>query len=163
MSEINESAVLNSTEGTESFAEMLEESLKTLNTDEKVHGVVVGIAPNEVYVDVGRKQAGFIPANELSADPNAKPEDLVKIGDEIAMLDGEIVASSESWTEAVIDGIKALSAADDKEICVVFRGCDMSDEDEAELESAVSDALPDLEVNFIYGGQHIYHWLIGLI
>ena len=41
---------------------MLEESLKSLNTDEKVHGVVVGIAPNEVYVDVGRKQAGFIPA-----------------------------------------------------------------------------------------------------
>ena len=45
-------------------------------------GVVVGIAPNEVYVDVGRKQAGFIPVAELSADPNAKPEDLVKIGDE---------------------------------------------------------------------------------
>ncbi len=27
-----------------SFAEMLEESLKSLNTDEKVRGVVVGIA-----------------------------------------------------------------------------------------------------------------------
>ena len=53
------------------FEEMLEESLKSLNTDEKVRGVVVGIAPNEVYVDVGRKQAGFIPANELSSDPNA--------------------------------------------------------------------------------------------
>ena len=46
---------------------MLEESLNSLNTDEKVHGVVVGIAPNEVYVDVGRKQAGFIPVAELSA------------------------------------------------------------------------------------------------
>ena len=28
--------------------EMLEESLKSLNTDEKVRGVVVGIAPNEI-------------------------------------------------------------------------------------------------------------------
>ena len=27
------------------FEEMLEESLKSLNTDEKVHGVVVGISP----------------------------------------------------------------------------------------------------------------------
>ncbi len=70
----------------ESFAEMLEESLKSLNTDEKVRGVVVGIAPNEIQVDVGRKQAGFVPASELSSDPNAKPEDIVKIGDEIELL-----------------------------------------------------------------------------
>ena len=68
------------------FEEMLEESLKNFNTDEKVHGVVVGIAPNEVYVDVGRKQAGFVPVSELSADPNAKPEDLVKVGDELDLL-----------------------------------------------------------------------------
>ena len=61
MSEIIENAGANSTENADtSFEEMLEESLKSLNTDEKVHGVVVGIAPNEVYVDVGRKQAGFI-------------------------------------------------------------------------------------------------------
>ncbi len=69
-----------------SFAEMLEESLKTFNTDEKVHGVVVGIAPNEVYVDVGRKQAGFIPLSELSNDSSACAEDLVKIGDEMDLL-----------------------------------------------------------------------------
>ncbi len=68
------------------FEEMLEESLKSLNTDEKVHGVVVGISPTEVYVDVGRKQAGFIPANELSNDPTVKPEDVVKIGDEMDLL-----------------------------------------------------------------------------
>ena len=55
------------------FEEMLEESLKNFNTDEKVHGVVVGISPTEVYVDVGRKQAGFIPAAELSNDPSVKP------------------------------------------------------------------------------------------
>lgn len=70
----------------ENFAELLEESLKNFNTDEKVHGVVVGIAPNEVYVDVGRKQSGFIPLAELSNDPNAKAEDLVKIGDELDLL-----------------------------------------------------------------------------
>ena len=57
-----------------------------MNTDEKVRGIVVGIAPNEIQVDVGRKQAGFVPASELSSDPNAKPEDLVKIGDELELL-----------------------------------------------------------------------------
>ena len=37
-------------------------------------------------MDVGRKQAGFVPLSELSADPNAKAEDLVKIGDEMDLL-----------------------------------------------------------------------------
>ena len=78
MTEINE--------GEMNFEEMLEESLKSFTTDEKVHGVVVGIAPNEIYVDVGRKQAGFVPLAEFSADPNAKAEDLVKIGDEMDLL-----------------------------------------------------------------------------
>lgn len=91
MSEILNNSELNSVEENNganevSFEAMLEESLKTLNTDEKVHGVVVGIAPNEVYVDVGRKQAGFIPLAELSNDPSAKPEDFVKIGDEMDLL-----------------------------------------------------------------------------
>ncbi len=88
MSEIIEGAAQNLTENNAegNFEEMLEESLKSLNTDEKVHGVVVGITPSEVYVDVGRKQAGFISASELSADPNVKPEDIVKIGDELDLL-----------------------------------------------------------------------------
>jgi (E)-4-hydroxy-3-methyl-but-2-enyl pyrophosphate reductase len=95
MSEVNETAQTageaaventkeNPAEG--NFEEMLEESLKTLNTDEKVHGVVVGVTPTEVLVDVGRKQAGYIPASELSADPNVKPEDVVKVGDEMDLL-----------------------------------------------------------------------------
>ena len=70
----------------ESFEEMLEESLKNLNTNERVMGTVLSIAPNEVQVDVGRKQTGFIPVSELSNDPNAKPEDIVKVGDEIELL-----------------------------------------------------------------------------
>ena len=70
----------------ESFEEMLEESLKNLNTNERVKGVVISIAPNEVIVDVGRKQSGFIPADELSNDPTAKPEDVVSVGDEVELL-----------------------------------------------------------------------------
>ena len=70
----------------ESFEELLEESLKNLNTNERVMGTVISIAPNEVQVDVGRKQTGFIPVAELSNDPSAKPEDIVSIGDEIELL-----------------------------------------------------------------------------
>ena len=67
----------------ESFEEMLEKSFKTLNTGEKVTGIVTAVGPTEVQVDLGCKQAGYISINELSADPNVKPEDVVKVGDEI--------------------------------------------------------------------------------
>ena len=67
----------------ESFAEMLEKSIKTLNTGEKVTGVITGITPTEIYVDLGTKHAGYIPVSELSDDPTVKVEDIVKVGDEI--------------------------------------------------------------------------------
>ena len=127
MSEILNNSELNSVEENNganevSFEALLEESLKTLNTDEKVHGVVVGIAPNEVYVDVGRKQAGFIPLAELSNDPSAKPEDLVKIGDEMDLLimrtndqEGTIMLSKKRYD--AIQGWEAIvQAAEDKTI-----------------------------------------------
>ncbi len=67
----------------ESFAELLEKSIKTLNTGEKVTGIVTGIAPTEIYVDLGTKHAGYIPVAELTDDPSLKVEDIVKVGDEI--------------------------------------------------------------------------------
>jgi ribosomal protein S1/(E)-4-hydroxy-3-methyl-but-2-enyl pyrophosphate reductase len=67
----------------ESFAELLEKSIKTLNTGEKVTGVVTGITPTEIYVDLGTKHAGYIPVSELTDDPTVKVEDLVHVGDEI--------------------------------------------------------------------------------
>ena len=71
-------------EGTEeSFEELLDKSFKTLNTGEKVTGQVIAITPTEVQVDVGAKQSGYIKISDLSADPNAKVEDIVKVGDEI--------------------------------------------------------------------------------
>ena len=66
-----------------SFADMLEDSLKTLNTGDKVTGVVTGISGNEIFVDLGTKHAGFIPLSEMSDDPSFKVEDVLKVGDEI--------------------------------------------------------------------------------
>ena len=68
------------------FETLLEESFKNYNTDGRVHGVVVGVTPTEVRVDVGRKQTGIIPLSELSSDPNAKAEELVKEGDELDLI-----------------------------------------------------------------------------
>lgn len=83
MEEMTKSGVTNETED---FEALLEENLKGLNTNERVMGTVISITPTEVYVDVGRKQAGFIPAEELSFGPVSNPADFVKVGDEIELL-----------------------------------------------------------------------------
>ena len=70
----------------ESFAALLEQSIKTLNTGDKVLGTVTGIGNTEVQVDLGTKHAGYIPYDEVSADPSVKPEDVLKVGDEIEVF-----------------------------------------------------------------------------
>ncbi len=69
-----------------SFEEMLNASFKNTYNGEKVTAVVTGIKPNEILVDIGTKHAGFVPMSELSDDPSAKAEDIVKVGDEIELL-----------------------------------------------------------------------------
>lgn len=69
------------------FAEALEENLKTsMSTEQQVVGVVVGIAPNEIQVDIGRKYAGFVPAEEYSYDPTADHTKELKIGDKLNLI-----------------------------------------------------------------------------
>ncbi len=88
---VNDTTVTNDTgviteeaaEVVESFEEMLERSIKTLYTGQKVTGIVAFITPTEISVDLGTKQSGYIPLSELTDDPSAKAEDLVKIGDSI--------------------------------------------------------------------------------
>ena len=70
----------------ENFEALLEQSIKTLNTGDKVLGIVTGIGNTEVQVDLGTKHAGYIPYDEVSADPSVKPEDILHVGDEIQVF-----------------------------------------------------------------------------
>lgn len=70
----------------ETFEELLEQSIKTLNTGDKVRGTVTSIGNTEVQVDLGTKHAGYIPYDEVSTDPSVKPEDVLKVGDEIEVF-----------------------------------------------------------------------------
>ena len=49
----------------------------------RVKATVVAVNKTEAVVDIGIKQSGYIPAEELSANPNLTPEDVVKVGDVI--------------------------------------------------------------------------------
>lgn len=100
-----------------SFAEMLEQNFKSTYTGEKVTGVITGITPTEIIVEIGAKQTGYIPLHELTDDPAAKAEDLVKIGDELTLkvlrvndVEGTIMLSKKKVdAEASFDKIMAAS------------------------------------------------------
>ncbi len=105
-----------------SFEEMLEQSFKSTYNGEKVTAVVTSIAPNEIAVDIGTKHAGYVPLHELTSDPNAKPDDIVKVGDEIELLvvrvndvDG-IVMLSKKRLDAIAGFEKVMEAVDTGEI-----------------------------------------------
>ncbi|MCD7823356.1 MAG: bifunctional 4-hydroxy-3-methylbut-2-enyl diphosphate reductase/30S ribosomal protein S1 [Oscillospiraceae bacterium] len=68
------------------FEEAIEQTFKKIYTGKRVSGVVTAVNSTEVIVDIGTKHTGYIPSSELSADPNAKPEDVVKVGDTIDVI-----------------------------------------------------------------------------
>ncbi len=104
-----------------SFMEALEESLKNMSTDQKVLGVVTGISPSEIQVDIGRKQTGYVPADEYSADPTADPMKELKIGDEINLIimktndqEGTIMLSKKRYdAQGAWDKIEAAKENDE--------------------------------------------------
>ena len=71
-----------------SFEEMLAASeAKPLYAGKIVKAKVISVSPTECIVGVdGSKHTGIVPLREMSHDPNAKMEDLVKEGDELDLV-----------------------------------------------------------------------------
>ena len=55
-----------------SFAELFEQSqsAEKLYTGKRVKGIVTTVTPSEIHVDIGAKQAGIVPASEISESNN---------------------------------------------------------------------------------------------
>jgi 4-hydroxy-3-methylbut-2-enyl diphosphate reductase len=102
------------------FSAALEESLKKMNSDQKVRGVVTGIYPSEIQVDIGRKQTGYVPIDEYSGDLAADPAKELKLGDVLDLIimktnDAEgTVALSKKKFDAIQawDGVVAAEGQD---------------------------------------------------
>lgn len=116
------------------FEEALEASLKNMSSDQKVKGTVVSISPSEIQVDIGRKQTGYIPVDEYSADPDADPAKELKVGDELDLMimktndmEGTVMLSkrrldaSKQWNE-IIEAEKEARILDGKVVEVINKG-----------------------------------------
>lgn len=84
----------------ENFAQLLDESFKTLNTGDVVKGVITSVFQNEIHVDIGGKMTGILPFSNITDDPSVDIPATYKVGDEI-----ETVAVRVSD----LDGVATLS------------------------------------------------------
>ena len=106
----------------ENFAQLLEESFKTLNTGDTVRGTVIAVTNTEVHVDIGSKVTGVLTIDNVTDDPHAKLEDLFKVGDEVEAvavrvsdLDG-IATLSKKKVDAHNNWAKVVAAKENEEI-----------------------------------------------
>jgi small subunit ribosomal protein S1 len=96
-------------------------TMVNLNDGDLVKGKVVKIDKDEVLVDVGFKSEGVIPLNELSIRNNVKPEDILKVDDEIEIMvlqkedqDGRLLLSKKrAEVEQNFDRIEKIYAKGD--------------------------------------------------
>ncbi len=65
------------------FAELLEQSFKSIRRGEIIEGTVIDVSANEIYVNIGYKSDGIIPKSEYTNDPSVDLVALVKAGDAI--------------------------------------------------------------------------------
>ena len=84
----------------ENFEELLEASLKTLNTGDTVVGTVMSVSNNEIRLDLGAKATGVITYDQITDEPGVDLNTMFKVGDEV---EGFVIKVSD------IDGIAVLS------------------------------------------------------
>ena len=84
----------------ENFAQMLEESFKTLNTGDTVTGIVTRVTDTELQLDLGTKVTGIIKSEQITDDTSVKLTEQFKVGDSV---DAFVIRVSD------IEGVAELS------------------------------------------------------
>ena len=109
-------------EQVENFAELLEASMKTLNTGDIVEGVVTSISQNEIHLDLGAKTTGVLTHDKATDDPSAKLDQLYKIGDvvkakvvKVSDIDG-LATLDKTRVDAEANWISIVAASESGEI-----------------------------------------------
>ncbi|MDR0974913.1 MAG: 4-hydroxy-3-methylbut-2-enyl diphosphate reductase [Ruminococcus sp.] len=81
----------------ESFESMLNASLnRRVHKGNRVEGIITGFHNNEVTVDIGTKQTGFVPLEDFAEIPDEDPKNSVKIGSSVELIVTQ-VNDAEGW------------------------------------------------------------------
>lgn len=67
------------------FEQMLEESLKTIQTGEVIEGTVIDVKPDEAILNIGYKSDGILTRNEYTNESSVDLTTVIKPGDKMAV------------------------------------------------------------------------------
>ena len=85
----------------------------------------------------------------------------IKEGDIIGLDDKKILSKSNDIEETVLKLIDRLKD-ESHEVITLYYGQDVKEEEAAALTEKVQEAFPDFDVDYHYGGQPVYYYLLSL-
>ncbi len=85
----------------------------------------------------------------------------IREGDAIALVDGRMVAATETLEDALLAGLD-VATEDGGEIVTVYLGQDAPPDAAERLPRLIGERHPDLEIQIISGGQPYYPYLAGV-
>ena len=119
----------------ENFAQMLEETFKTLNTGDTVTGIVTKVTDADLQLDLGTKVTGVIKAEQITDDSSVKLTEMFKVGDEVEAF---VIRVSD------IEGVAELSKKrvdSDKNWVKIVEACNTGDILEGKVTEAVKGGV----------------------
>ena len=119
----------------ENFAQMLEETFKTLNTGDTVTGIVTKVTDTDLQLDLGTKVTGVIKAEQITDDSSVKLTEMFKTGDEVEAF---VIRVSD------IEGVAELSKKrvdSDKNWVKIVEACNNGDIVEGKITEAVKGGV----------------------
>ena len=84
----------------------------------------------------------------------------IKEGDYLAILEGELISNNKSQLTALRRLVRDM-AKKPSEFVTVFYGKDVEGENLEEVKAVFEKEFKNAEINFIYGGQPVYYYLVS--
>ncbi|MDO5707712.1 MAG: DAK2 domain-containing protein [Andreesenia angusta] len=87
--------------------------------------------------------------------------DKIKKGDIIGLSDKEILCIGENVEDVTLNTIEKIMG-EEFDIITLIYGEDVSEDEAEELCQKISEAHPDIDIELVFGGQPLYHYLIAV-
>jgi dihydroxyacetone kinase-like predicted kinase len=84
----------------------------------------------------------------------------VKEGEYIGIADGRLCSAGQEIGGVLPQVLEKMSMAD-RELLSIYYGADVSLEEAESLAEQIEALYPDLEIEVLFGGQAIYHYILG--
>lgn len=87
----------------------------------------------------------------------------VHSGDYMGIGDGHMLAVGTDRKQTTVDAVMAM-IDEDSELLTIYYGADATEEEASEIEALLEaeDALADIDIEVVYGGQPVYYYIVSL-